>query len=116
MTILWVAVIAFGLAALGGVTMLILRLRDRPLPMPLALLHGVGAATGLVCLAMAVLGGAAPRFATYALVGFAAGALGGFYLFSIHLRGKVHPVAMILVHGTIAVISFALLLVAVLRG
>lgn len=116
MSLLWVAVIAFGLAALGGLTMLTLRLGDRPLPMPLALLHGAGAATGLACLAVAVLGGGAPPLATYALIGFAAGALGGFYLFSIHLRGKVHPVALIVVHGGIAATSFALLLIAVLRG
>jgi hypothetical protein len=116
MDMLWVAVVAFGLAALGGLTMLMMRLGNRPLPMPLAVLHGLGAATGLVCLAAAVLGGGAPPFATYALVGFGAGALGGFYLFSIHLRGQVHPVAIILVHGSIAVTSFVLLLIAAVRG
>ena len=115
MSTLWVSIIAFGLAALGGLTMLALRLGDRAPPMPLAILHGLGAATGLVCLVITVIGGHAQRFATYAVVGFAAAALGGFYLFSMHLRGKSHPVPLILVHGTIAVTSFVLLLLAVLR-
>jgi len=116
MTVLWVSVVVFGLAAMGGATMLVLRLQQKALPMPLAVLHGLGAATGLVCLVVAVAGGSAPRLATYALIGFAGAALGGFYLFSIHLRGKSHPVALILGHGSVAVASFVLLLLAVVRG
>jgi hypothetical protein len=115
MTTIWVSIIAFGLAALGGLTMLALRLRDKTPPMPLAVLHGLGAATGLVCLVITVMGGHVQRSATYALAGFGAAALGGFYLFSMHLRGKRHPVPLILGHGTIAIASLVLLLLAVLR-
>ena|SRR5688572_23141372 len=115
MTTLWISIIAFGLAATGGLTMLVLRLKDRMPPMPLAILHGVGAATGLVCLVLTVMGGHAPRLATYALVGFGVAALGGSYLFSMHLRDRIHPVPLILGHGTIAAVSFVLLLLAALR-
>jgi hypothetical protein len=115
MTTLWISIIAFALAALGGLTMLALRLADRRPPMPLAILHGLGAVTGVVCLAITVAGGHARGLATYALIGFCLAAVGGSYLFSMHLRDRTHPVALILGHGSIAVVSFALLLVAVLR-
>ena len=115
MTIIWVSIIAFGLAALGGLTMLVLRLQGRTPPMPIAILHGIGASTGLVCLVITVLGAHVQRSATYALVGFGAAALGGLYLFSMHLRGRIHPVPLILGHGALAVASLVLLLCAVLR-
>ncbi len=115
MTTLWISIIAFGLAALGGLTMLALRLKGRTPPMPLAILHGLGAVTGLVCLLLIVTAGGAHRYATYAVVGFGAAAVGGLYLFSMHLRGRIHPVPLILVHGTIAVTSFVLLLLAAFR-
>jgi len=115
MTEIWVAVVAFALAAMGGATMLALRVKGKPLPMPLAVLHGLGAATGLVCLVLAALGGHAPRLAIYALIAFGAAALGGVYLFSFHVRGKTHPVALIVGHGAVAATGLALLLLA-LRG
>jgi hypothetical protein len=111
---LWVSVVAFALAALGGLTLLVLRLRQKVLPMPLALLHGMAAVVGLVCLIVAVTATAASPLATYALIGFTIGGLGGFYLFSIHLRGKIHPVLLILGHGGTAVASFVLLVLAAL--
>ena len=113
---LWASVVAFALAALGGLTLFALRLRQKVLPMPVALLHGMAAATGLVCLIIAVTATAAPRYATYSLIGFALAAVGGFYLFSIHLRGKIHPILLIVGHGSIAVASFVLLLLAALNS
>jgi hypothetical protein len=115
MSTLWISIIAFGLAALGGLTMLALRLGGRRPPMPLAILHGLGAATGVACLAIVVARGHGHGLATYALVGFAAAAVGGTYLFSMHLRDKDHPVPLIVGHGAIAITSVVLLLLAVLR-
>ena len=115
MTALWISVVAFGLAATIGVLLFGLRIRQKVLPMPVALFHGFVAATGLVCLVFAVATGA-PRLATYALLGFAAAAVGGFYLFSIHMRGRIHPVVFIVAHGGIAVGSYVLLLLAAVRG
>jgi hypothetical protein len=115
MTTLWVSIIAFALAALGGLTMLALRLRGQRPPMPLAILHGLGAATGVACLAITVVRSPGHGLATYALVGFAVAVLGGLYLFSMHLRDRIHPVPLIVGHGSIAIISFVLLLLAVLR-
>lgn len=108
---LWTSVVAFAIAALGGLTLLGLRTRQKSLPMPLALGHGFAAFIGLVCLIVAV-GAGSPLFAKLALGGFLMAALGGFYLFSLHIRGMMHPVWLILGHGSLAVASFVLLLLA----
>jgi hypothetical protein len=107
----WAAIV-FAVAALGGVTLATLHFRGRmPLPIPLALLHGLLAATGLVLLIAAAL--MQPGFgglALAALVLFVIAALGGFYLFSFHLRGRALPSPVVLAHGGAAVVAFLLLL------
>jgi hypothetical protein len=40
-------------------------------------------------------------------------ALGGFYLFSFHLRSQMLPSAVVLIHGGAAVLAFVLLLLYV---
>lgn len=105
------AVVLFAAAAVGGLTMLVLRARERPVPMGLALVHGGAAATALVLLAIAVFGGAAPGLATVALIVFAGAAIGGFVLFASHLRTGSFSLQLALVHGLAAVAAFALLLV-----
>ena len=79
--------------------------------MPLALLHGLLAANGSVLLIAAAL--TQPGFGTLAvasLVIFALAALGGFYLFSHHLRGRPLPSTVVLIDGGAAVVAFLLLL------
>jgi hypothetical protein len=111
MLITWSAIL-FAIAALGGVTLATLHFRGRtPLPMPLALLHGLLAASGLVLLIAAAL--TQPGFgglALGALVIFVIAALGGFYLFSHHLRARPLPSPVVLIHGGAAVVAFLLLL------
>lgn len=106
------AVVCFAAAAVGGLTMIVMRSRDRAVPIGLALAHGAGAAAGLVLLALPVLGGAAPGLATVALVVFVVAAIGGFVLFASHLRTGSFPLGLGLVHGGAAVIAFVLLLAA----
>ena len=107
----WAAIV-FAIAALGGATLAIMHFRGRaPLPMPLALLHGLLAASGLVLLIAAAL--TQPGFgglALAALVIFVVAALGGFYLFAHHLRGKPLPSPVVVIHGGAAVVAFLLLL------
>ena len=101
--LIWSAIL-FAIAALGGATLATLHFRGRtPLPMPLALLHGLLAASGLVLLIVAAL--TVPAFG-----GLGLAALGGFYLFTHHLRGRPLPSAVVLIHGSAAVIAFLLLL------
>jgi hypothetical protein len=112
MSTLEIACVLFGLGALGGITLLGLRLRGGNPPLGLAVVHGLAAASGLVTLTIAVLNGARGS-AVLSLVLFGVAALGGFFLLSFHLRKKLIPVGLILVHGTVAVVAFVVLLMAV---
>ncbi|MFL6215400.1 MAG: hypothetical protein ACJ74J_16070 [Blastocatellia bacterium] len=107
------AAILFGVAALGGVAMAIIRFSGKELPpMGLAILHGVAAAAGLIALIVAVMGGASSK-ATIALVLFLGAAIGGFVMFSHHLRRKALPIPYVVIHGLVAVVAFVVLLLAV---
>jgi len=108
------AAVLFGIAALGGIAMAIMRLSGKELPpMALALVHGLFAAAGLITLLVTVIGANVSTQSEIALAGFVLAALGGFFLFSYHLRGKALPVPIVLVHGVVAVISFVLLLMGI---
>ena len=109
-----IAAVLFAIAALGGLALAGLRLSGRELPpLWLALVHGLAAAAGLILLIIAVMGAATSVQARWALGLFLAAALGGFALFSFHLRGRALPVPIVLVHGLIAVIGFVVLLLGI---
>jgi hypothetical protein len=109
-----VAAVLFGIAALGGVVMAVMRFGGREFPpMALAVVHGLLAASGLVTLLLAVVNTTASTIAVVALVGFVIAALGGFLLFSYHLRRQALPINYVVVHGIGAVVSFAILLAAI---
>lgn len=108
------AVVLFAVAALGGIVMAIMRLSGRELPpMGLAIIHGLFAAAGLVSLILGLTGRGYTAATIIALLGFLGAALGGFYLFSLHLKRQALPVPYVVVHGAFAVISFIILLVGV---
>jgi len=104
-------VILFALAALGGITLATLHLRHKPLPMALALVHGIVAAVALILLIVAVAGGGLGTLTTVSLILFIVAALGGFVLFATYLRHKPLPTPLVYVHGLVAVIAFILLIV-----
>jgi hypothetical protein len=108
------ALIAFGVAALGGATLAYMRIVKKDVSMPIAIVHGIFAATGLVLLILGVsqAGGGGP---TAALAVFVIAALGGFLLFSFHLRSRPMPVPLVLVHGAAAIVAFLILLVATMK-
>ena len=110
------ALVLFAIAALGGVTMAVIRFRgaERP-PTGLALLHGALAAAGIIVLIVAMLSMPNPAQARTALVLFIVAALGGFYLFAQHVQKRALPIPVILVHALIAVIGFLILLVVVIH-
>lgn len=101
----------FAVAALGGVFMAVLRFKgtERP-PMPVALIHGAVAAAGLVALILAVLSAEPAPAVRIALGLFVVAALGGFVLFSFHLRQKALPIPLMVIHAGVAVVAFVLLL------
>ncbi len=113
---LLVAIGLFAVAAVGGLTLAVLHFRRKNLPLPLALLHGLLGASGLAVLIWAVVQGGVSAKAGYALVLFLVAALGGFYLFSFHLRKKILPSAVVVIHALVAVSAFSLLLIAAFLG
>ena len=109
------AVLLFAIAALGGITLATLHFRHKNLPMPLALIHGLLAAAGLVVLIMAVVGGSTGNLLIASLALFVIAALGGFALFSFHLRRLPLPTPVVFIHGLVAVVAFLLLLVRIAK-
>ncbi|HEX3775241.1 MAG TPA: hypothetical protein VHV51_12300 [Polyangiaceae bacterium] len=110
------ALILFGIAALGGLVLVFLRVSNKPLPLPLALLHGALAATGIVALLLSVLNAGGAGQARLALGLFVVAALGGFLLFSFHLRKKQLPMGVVVIHALVAIAAFLILLGAVIKG
>lgn len=108
------ALIVFAVAAVGGLILASSVLRGRLAPWALSVVHALLGATGLVLLIVTVLQGAAAGRVTAALALLVIAALGGFYLASIHLRGKVAPKAVVFIHAGVAVAGFLTLLSAVL--
>lgn len=112
-----IAAVLFALAALGGVTMLVVRLRDAPRPPTwLAVGHGLIALSGLVALGVAYYQTPLPTPAGWALVVFILAALGGASIFVLfHLAERAIPVWIILGHGAVALTGFGLLIAAIYR-
>jgi hypothetical protein len=111
---LTLSVILFAIAALGGLVLGVMGLRQRDLPMWLSLIHGVVAAAGLVTLIVGVVQGNVGLLPIVALILFLIASLGGFLLFSYHVRGKQHPKGLIIIHALAAVIAFVLLLIGIM--
>src|SRR5690242_916962 len=108
-----VAAILFALGALGGLYMAALAFKGKPLPVAVAVLHGLLGATGLVLLIVGVLMGLGAGTAKVALIILIVAALGGFYLLSFHIKKQQHPRAVIVIHALVAVIGFLTLLTAI---
>ncbi len=102
----------FVLAALGGLTMVGMRLSGSPRPPTwLALGHGALAVTGLVMLIYLATEGI-PLYSQIALGIFILAALGGLFVFvAYHLRHKPLPIPLIVGHGAIAIAGVVLLLI-----
>lgn len=108
------ALIVFAIAAVGGLVLAASVLRGRMAPWALSIVHALLGATGLILLVVVFLQGAAPGRVTAALGLLVVAALGGFFLASFHLRRKIAPKAVVLIHAGVAVVGFLTLLSAVL--
>jgi hypothetical protein len=113
-----VAAVFLALAALGGLTMVIIRLKGTPLPPTgLALAHGGIAAIGVIILAYVAATAGIPQRALIALGIFVVAALGGLAIFVLyHAKNRPLPVPLILGHGIIAIVGFVLLVLAIYQG
>jgi hypothetical protein len=108
------ALIVFAIGALGGLVLASSVLRGRLAPWSLSLLHALLGASGLLLLILAVVQGSANGRVVGALGLLAVAALGGFYLASLHMKKAIAPKAVVLMHASLAVIGFLVLLSAVI--
>ncbi|HEX2667870.1 MAG TPA: hypothetical protein VHP13_05805 [Gammaproteobacteria bacterium] len=110
------AAVLFALGALGGLFMAVRSFKGQSLPVPVAVLHGLFGATGLVLLIVGVMAGLGGGTARIALIVLLVAALGGFYLLTFHIKKQQHPRAVIVVHALVAVIGFLTLLVSIVQA
>ncbi|MUV12768.1 hypothetical protein [Noviluteimonas gilva] len=108
------ALIVFAIGALGGLVLASSVLRGRFAPWSLSLLHALLGASGLLLLILAVVQGSASGRVMGALGLLVVAALGGFYLASLHMKKAIAPKAVVLMHASLAVVGFLVLLSAVL--
>lgn len=104
------ALIVFAIAAVGGLILAAHVLRDKFAPWALSLGHALLGAIGLILLIVTLVQGDTVQ---RVLVGFAlllVAALGGFFLASFHLRRKLPPKAVVVLHAGLAVAGFLTLL------
>jgi hypothetical protein len=108
-----IAVFVFAVAALGGLVLAIRHFKGQDRPWPLAILHGLLGAAGLILLLVPVITGGVPALAKTALALFVVAALGGFLLFAFHIQNKRLPSPVVVIHAGVAVVAFVLLAMAV---
>jgi len=108
-----IALVLFALAAVGGLVLAVKHFQGAPLPMPVSVIHGGVAAVALVLVLLAYMNASAAGLGR-PLLALTVAALGGFFLFSYHLRGKRAPNGAVVVHALVAVLGVVLLLLVVL--
>lgn len=107
---LHLALVAFAVAAVGGLILAARVLRDRFAPWALSLLHALLGAAGLVLLIGLLVQGNGQQRVLVGFVLLLVAALGGFFLASFHLRKQLPPKAVVVVHAGVAVAGFLTLL------
>ena len=104
------ALIAFAIAAVGGLVLAASVMRDKFAPWALSVVHALLGATGLVLLIAILMQGSAPQQVLIGFVLLLVAALGGFFLASFHVRKKIPPKAVVAVHAGVAIAGFLTLL------
>lgn len=112
-----VASILFGITALGGLSMAVIRFRGAPRPPSwIAMLHGVLAASGLTVLIYAAATVGIPPLASIALGLFILAAFGGLYLnLQFHAKELPLPIWVMIAHALLAATGFACLLISAFK-
>lgn len=108
------ALLAFVIAAAGGVVLASFVLRGRLAPWAVSLLHMLLGATGLVLLTLALLMEGARMLPALALGLLLVTALLGFFLASLHLRQTVAMKKIVLSHAGFALVGVGTLIIALL--
>lgn len=113
---LTVATILFAVAALGGLVLASLHFAGKPLPLALAVVHGLLAATALILFIISAATATASTLTVVSIALFVVAALGGIVLISFHLRGRRLPSTLVVIHALVAVAAFVLLLIFLGKG
>jgi hypothetical protein len=100
------ALIVFAIAAVGGLILAAHVLRDKFAPWFLSLVHALLGAAGLILLITLLLQGNAPQKVIIGFVLLLVAALGGFFLASFHVRKKLPPKAVVIIHAGLAIAGF----------
>jgi hypothetical protein len=108
------ALIAFAIAAVGGLILAAHMLRGKYAPLALSLLHGLFGATGLVLVVVVLAQGSAPTRVWVGLLLLGAAAVRGILLASSRLRKQMPRKAAVLLHAGLAVAGFLTLLSLIL--
>lgn len=98
------------LSALGGLVLAVKHIKNGTAPIPLALVHGLLGAAGLVTYVLLVLRTGLTPLTLTSLGLLVTAALGGFVLFAMHLKGRTLPKGIIVLHALLAVGGFLILL------
>lgn len=108
------ALLIFAIAAIGGLILAAHVLRNKFAPWALSVLHALLGATGLILLIVMLVQGSATQPILVAFILFLIAALGGFFLASFHLRKRLPPKGVVILHAALAIIGFLTLLSVVL--
>jgi len=100
------ALLVFAVTAIGGLLLAARILMGKQAPWSVSIIHALIGASGLIMLIMTVLDGTGGARVISALALLIIAALGGFYLASIHLKGKLAPKSIVVVHAGVAVAGF----------
>jgi hypothetical protein len=111
---LFASLTCFAIAAVGGATLAFLYLSRGKTPIPLALLHGLLAVSGVTLLVISMSQGHTGLIFMAALALFLLAALGGLVMFTAHLRKRPMPVPILIAHAAFAVSGFLSLLAGTL--
>jgi drug/metabolite transporter superfamily protein YnfA len=106
---IYLAIILFTLAALLGLTILVKWLTKKAASRAVVYSHGIAAAAGLLLLVIFAVRNPA-NFPRISLALFLVAAIAGFYMFSLDLKKKAHPMIIAFAHALVAVCGFVLLL------
>ena len=108
------ALLVLTVTAVGGLLLAAKILMGKQAPWSVSLIHALLGAAGLVMLIIIVMDGTGGGRVTAALGILVVAALGGFYLASLHLKGKLAPKGIVVVHAGVAVVGFLTLASVVL--
>jgi hypothetical protein len=104
------AIIIFTITAIGGLFLASKVLTGKLAPWFVSIVHALLGASGLVVLISIVMSGQGTGRLTAALGLLVVAALGGFFLASFHIRGKLPPKGIVIIHAGVAVVGFLTLL------